>query len=101
MFDIKPDEMFSKIHQYKLDRPEGWFYISVHEVVASVNAKIQFIAVPNLAVQQADNQYFGTGDSIDNALADCLGKIKQLSINNLFPHLEEAYSPDEEMKDTE
>ena len=91
MFDIKKDEMLSKIHQYKLIRPDGWCNISVHEIIASEKAKIDFIAVPNLVVQDADKQYFGIGDSVENALSDCLSKIKQLNINPLFPNLDESY----------
>ena len=91
MFDIKNDEMLSKIHQYKLIRPEGWCNISVHEIIASKKAQIDFIAVPNLVVQDADKQYFGIGDSVENALSDCLGKIKNLNINTLFPKLAESY----------
>ena len=99
MFDLNPEDMLSKIHQYKLDRPDGWCYISVHEVVASERAKINFIAVPNIAVQQAENQYFGTGESIEDALADCLKKIKEVEIKTLFPNLEAAYTPDESKPD--
>lgn len=83
MFDLNPEDMLSKIHQYKLDRPYGWCFISVHEVVASQKAKVNFIAVPNLTVQQAENQYFGTGESIEDALADCLNKIKSVEIKTL------------------
>ena len=77
--------MLSKIHQYKLDRPDGWFYISVHEVLASEKAKINFIAAPNLPEQQAEKEYFGTGDGIEIALADCLSKIKSIEIQTLLP----------------
>ena len=93
MFDLNTDDMLSKIHQYKLTRPDGWCYIVVHEVIASEKAKIRFIAVPNLVVKDADKQYFGTGDSVDSALSDCLDKIKSVSIANLFPNLEEPYKP--------
>ena len=92
-YDINPDDMLSKIHQYKLTRTDGWCYIVVHEVVASEKAKIHFIAVPNLVVQDADKQYFGTGDSVDSALSDCLQKIKSVSITTLFPNLDEPYKP--------
>lgn len=92
MFDLNPDDMLSKIHQYKLDRPDGWCYISVHEVLASEKAKISFIAVPNMAVQQAEAQYYGTGDSSETALADCIGKVKSIPIKALFPKLDEAYA---------
>ncbi len=91
MFDLNEKDMLSKIYQYKLDRPDGWCNISVHEIVASENAQVEFIAVPNLVVQQADKEYFGVGDSIENALKDCLGKIKSVEIKTLFPELEQAY----------
>ena len=99
MFDLNPEDMLSKIHQYKLDRPDGWCYISVHEVIASEKAKISFIAAPNIAVQQAEKEYFGTGESIEDALADCLNKIKSVEIKTLFPKLEEAYKQDESESD--
>jgi hypothetical protein len=44
-----------------------------------------------LAVQQAEKEFFGVGESVEQALADCLTKIKTVTIRNLFPHLEEAY----------
>jgi hypothetical protein len=91
MFNLNKDDMLSKIHQYILIRPDGWCNISVHEIIASEKAQINFIAVPNLVVQDADKQYFGTGNSVENALSDCLNKIKSLSINTLFPNLEESY----------
>lgn len=95
MYDLNPDDMLSRIHQFKLDRPDGWCYISVHEVIASEKAKIRFIAVPNLAVQQSDNQYFGTGENADEALTDCLKKIKAVTIQTLFPDMETAYTSNE------
>ena len=91
MYDLNADDMLSKIHQYKLNRPDGWCYIAVHEVIASEKAKIGFIAVPNLVVQEAEQQYFGIGDSAESALSDCLIKIKSVSIATLFPNLEESY----------
>ena len=91
MFDLNTDDMLSKIHQYKLNRPDGWCYIAVHEVIASEKAKVGFIAVPNMVVQEAEQQYFGIGDSAESALSDCLIKIKSVSITTLFPNLEESY----------
>ena len=90
MFDINPDDMLSKIHPYKIDRPDGWCNIGVHEVIASEKAKVQFIAVPNLHAQQADKKYFGIGDTVESALADCLGKIKSVDLTTIFPELEQT-----------
>jgi hypothetical protein len=91
MYDINEKDLLSKIHQYKLDRPDGWCHISVHEVIASENAQVEYIAVPNLVVQQAEKEYFGIGDSVESALSDCLTKIKSVEIKTLFPDLAQAY----------
>lgn len=91
--------MLSKIHQYKIDRPDGWCYISVHEVVASEKAKIKFIAAPNVGVLQAGTEYFGLGDTIESALTDCLSKIKSVDIHTLLPGLEIVYGHDESEPD--
>ena len=96
MFDLNETDMLSKIHQYKLDRTDGWCNISVHEVIASEKANVQYIAVPNLIVQQSDKEYFGIGESVEDALANCLAKIKSISIQTLFPDLEEAYGGEPE-----
>jgi hypothetical protein len=91
MFDINQPDMLSKLHQYKIDRPDGWCYISVHEVIASENAQTRFIAVPHLAVRQAEKDYFGLGEGVEDALADCLRKIKSVDIQTLFQDLEQTY----------
>jgi len=95
MFDLNESDMLSKLHPYKIDRPDGWCYIFVHEVISSERAKNQFIAVPNLVVQQAEKEYFGVGANVQDALADCLNKIKSVGIQTLFPHLEQAYQGSE------
>ena len=91
MYELNEKDLLSKIHLYKLDRTDGWCHISVHEVIASESAKVEFIAVPNLVVQQAEKEYFGIGDSVETALNDCLAKIKSVEIKTLFPDLQEAY----------
>jgi hypothetical protein len=101
MFDINADDMLSKIHQYKLTRPDGWCYVVVHEVIASEKAKIGFIAVPNMVIQDAEQQYFGVGDSAENALSDCLKKIKSVSITTLFPNIEEPHKQFDTTSDIE
>jgi hypothetical protein len=88
MFDLNEKDMLSKIYQYKLDRPDGWCSISVHEIIASENAKVEYIAVPNLFIQQSDKEYFGVGESVEDALNACLTKIKSVPMKDLFPNLQ-------------
>lgn len=91
MVEINRDDMLSRIHQFKLDRPDGWCYVSVHEVIASEKARVKCIAVPNLALQQADRAYFGTGDTVEDALSECLAKIRSVAMADLFPRMDAAY----------
>jgi len=48
-------------------------------------------ALKELYKQQSEKEFFGIGESVEEALADCLAKIKSVTIETLFPRLEEAY----------
>jgi hypothetical protein len=81
---INEDEIFTRIHKYKIFRSEGNLFIDVYEVILGKPA-YKFMAVPNLLIQEADKKYFGVGDSKILALKDCLKKIKDVSISDIVP----------------
>jgi len=81
---INEEEIFTRIHKYKIFRSEGNLFIDVYEVILG-KAAYKFMAVPNLLVQEADKKYFGVGDSKILALKDCLKKIKDVSIGDIVP----------------
>ncbi len=81
---INEEEIFTRIHKYKIFRSEGNLFIDVYEVILGKPA-YKFMAVPNLLVQEADKKYFGVGDSKILALKDCLKKIKDVSIGDIVP----------------
>ena len=81
---INEEEIFTRIHKYKIFRSEGNLFIDVYEVILGKPA-YKFMAVPNLLIQEADKKYFGVGDSKILALKDCLKKIKDVSIDDIVP----------------
>jgi hypothetical protein len=81
---INEEEIFTRIHKYKIFRNEGNLFIDVYEVILGKPA-YKFMAVPNLLIQEADKKYFGVGDSKILALKDCLKKIKDVSIGDIVP----------------
>ena len=81
---INEEEIFTRIHKYKIFRSEGNLFIDVYEVILGKPA-YKFMAVPNLLIQEADKKYFGVGDSKILALKDCLKKIKDVSIGDIVP----------------
>jgi len=81
---IGDEEIFARIHKFKLFRKEGNLYIDLYEVILG-KPPHRFIAVPNLLIKEAEEKYFGVGDSRKAALKDCLKKIKDTPIQTLVP----------------
>ena len=81
---LNEDEIFARVHKYKIFRPEGNLFIDVYEGILGKPAD-KFVAVPNLVFQEADKKYFGVGDSQKEALKDCLQKIKDVPISLIVP----------------
>ena len=80
---LNDGEIFAKVHKFKLFRKEGNLLIDVYEALIGKPAH-QFIAVPNLVIEESDKKYFGFGDTKGDALKDCLTKIKEISIHDIF-----------------
>jgi hypothetical protein len=59
-------------------------YIDVHESLAG-NLAGQFVAVPNLINIIARQEFQGVGETEAEALDNCLSKIKDHHIEDLFP----------------
>jgi len=59
-------------------------YIDVHQKIQGSLAG-KFIAVPNLVNIVAKPEHQGAGEDEQNALEDCLKKIKNLNLEDLFP----------------
>ena len=88
MQHLNEKDILTKISRYNLIRNERLIYIDVHETKAG-NLAGKFVAVPNLVNIVARQEFQGTGETEEVALENCLQKIKNFEIEELFPQKEE------------
>ncbi len=87
MLSLNENDILTRIARYNLIRNERLIYIDVHETVAG-NLAGKFVAVPNLINIVAKQEFQGTGETETQALENCLQKVKDLEIEDLFPKKE-------------
>ena len=88
MQSLKKNDILTKTTRYNLIRNERLIYIDVHETKAG-NLAGKFVAVPNLVNIVASQKFQGTGETEEMALENCLQKIKEFEIEDLFPKKED------------
>ena len=84
MLELMENDILTKISRYNLIRNQRLIYIDVHERLAG-NLAGKFVAVPNLINIVARQVFQGIGKTETEALEDCLSKIKNHDISELFP----------------
>ena len=84
MPDLMENDILTKVSRYNLIRNQRMIYIDVHESLAG-NLAGKFVAVPNLINLIARQKFQGAGETEAEALNNCLAKIKNQSIEDLFP----------------
>jgi hypothetical protein len=84
MLELMEKDILTKVSRYNLIRNQRLIYIDVHEKLAG-NLAAKFVAVPNLINIVARQIFQGTGDTETEALQNCLSKIKNHDIEDLFP----------------
>ena len=73
---INTRDCFTQVSLYQLLREDGRVFIFVHEILAGAGEG-SFMAHPtHLVGRHKDDEYVGTGKSRDEALRDCLARIK-------------------------
>ena len=87
MPSLNEGDILTKIVRYNLIRNQRLIYIDVHETKAGKLAA-KFVAVPNLVNIVARQEFQGTGETESEALENCLQKIKDFEIEDLFPKKE-------------
>ena len=87
MLSLNEKDILTKISRYNLIRNQRLVYIDVHETKAGQLAG-KFVAVPNLVNIIARQEFQGIGETETGALENCLQKIKDFQIEDLFPKKE-------------
>ena len=88
MLSLNKNDILTRIARYNLIRNERLIYIDVHETMAG-NLAGKFVAVPNLINIVSKQEFQGSGETETQALENCLQKIKEYEIEDLFPKKEE------------
>ncbi len=82
---LNQDDVLSRVHQFELERDEERIFINVREPLVNSD-KGAFIAVPSLITQECSNtDYVGLGNSVEEALKDCLKRIKGMPLRQIIP----------------
>ena len=84
MQGLMENDILTKVARYNLIRSQRMIYIDVHETLAGDLAG-KFVAVPNLINIIARQEFQGVGTTESEALENCLSKIKNYGIEELFP----------------
>jgi len=93
--DLHQNDILTKVSRFNLIRNGRMIYIDIHQKIQGKLAD-DFIAVPNLVNIVAKPEHQGAGKNEQEAMQDCLKKIKGLNIENLFPEtMPQPLSPKE------
>jgi hypothetical protein len=84
MQHVIENDILTKVSRYNLIRNQRMIYIDVHESLAG-HLAAKFVAVPNLINIIARQDFQGVGATEAEALDNCLLKIKEYNIEELFP----------------
>jgi hypothetical protein len=84
MYELNDRDLLTRVTTYELNREDGSFRIDLHEVVAG-DFKMKFFAVPNLIVVQGEREFFGIGETAEEAIADCLARVKDVGVEKIVP----------------
>ena len=80
------DLLYQILKHYVWERKDGWFDIYVCRIEAGPEVGTIY-AIPKLTWRPAYEQYYGHGKTEDEALRDCLQKLKSVPPACVFPPL--------------
>ena len=84
MNNLMENDILTRVSRYNLIRNRRMIYIDVHESLAGQLAG-KFVAVPNLINIIARQEFQGVGKTEAAALDNCLLKIKDYNVEDIFP----------------
>ena len=84
MNNIMENDILTRVCRYNLIRNQRMIYIDVHERLAGRLAG-NFVAVPNLINIIARQEFQGVGETEAEALDNCMLKIRDCDIADIFP----------------
>jgi hypothetical protein len=90
---INTGDCFTQVSLYQLLREDGRVFIFVHKILTGAGMG-SFMAHPTHLVGRHKDEYVGTGKSRDEALRDCLARIKGVPTKDMAD-VQSQYQPSE------
>lgn len=87
LHNLKGGDILTEVTRYNLMRNQRLVYLDLHRTLHG-NLAGAYVCVPNLINIVAEQRYQGVGQTPEEALNDCLAKIKDLEILDIFPQLQ-------------
>lgn len=84
MFDLNPDDVLTRVTKFHYMGSGRSIHIDVHEAIEGKLAD-KFVAVPSMVLIIAKPEYQGAGKTCEEALKNCIHKIRHADINDIFP----------------
>ena len=85
MFELKENEALFRVERYEVHRSGGNLAIDVQEIIEGESSH-KFCAIPTFLHHRCDQEeYWGVGESKEEALKDCLRKIRDVSTQVICP----------------
>lgn len=81
---LDKEDLLFWVSSYELHRADGKLFIHVCELLSGPKKGI-YVAYPTLLVRSGDRKFLGTGDSVEEALKDCLSRIKGKLLKEIVP----------------
>lgn len=92
MLDLHKNDILTRVSRYNLIRDGRMVYIDVHQAIQG-NLAARYVAVPNLVTIVAKPEHQGVGENEQDAVKDCLTKIKGRKVEDLFPEAPASQKP--------
>lgn len=82
--NLQSGDILTVVARYNLMRNQRLVYLDLHHTLHG-NLAGAYVCVPNLINIIAKPHYQGVGQTPEEALNDCLAKIKNMEIMDIFP----------------
>lgn len=79
---LDSEDILTKVYVFQLARGDKKTFIYVHEVISGPSRNA-FLAEPTVLLGTTKDEYIGRGSSVEEALADCLRRIKGCSVDEI------------------
>jgi len=95
MYPLNEEELLSEVSEYLLQREDICVKICLHRIIGGETKQKEFQAIPTGPDGIAPKEYCGFGDSSQEALKQCLERIKNIEKDTFLDWFHKRLYPEE------